>query len=46
LNMGIGLVLIVAPSASKSIVARLAAQKLKCWVIGEVVKGKKEVEIV
>ncbi len=46
LNMGIGLVLIVAPLAAKYIIAKLAGQKLKCWVIGEAVEGKKEVEIV
>lgn len=45
LNMGIGMVLIVAPQVVKSIIARLAAQNLKSWVIGEVVSGKKEVEI-
>ncbi|MFA6216800.1 MAG: phosphoribosylformylglycinamidine cyclo-ligase [Candidatus Omnitrophota bacterium] len=46
LNMGIGLVLIVRPPAVKSIVAALAVSKIKSWVIGSVVKGKKQVEIV
>jgi phosphoribosylformylglycinamidine cyclo-ligase len=46
LNMGIGMVLIVAPQSAKYMVAKLSAQKLKVWVIGEVVKGKKQVEIV
>ncbi len=44
-NMGIGMVLIVEPSAAKSIIAKLAKSKLKSWVIGEVVRGKKSVEI-
>jgi phosphoribosylformylglycinamidine cyclo-ligase len=45
-NMGVGMVLIVDPRASKEIIHKLAELKLKSWVIGEVVKGKKEVEIV
>ena len=44
-NMGVGMVLIVEPSVVKSIISKLAEFKLKSWVIGEVVKGKKEVEI-
>jgi len=46
LNMGVGMVLIVAPSASKTIISRLKQFKLKSWIIGEVVKGKKKVEII
>jgi len=45
-NMGVGMVLIVASQSAKEIIAKLAAFKLKSWVIGEVVKGKKEVQIV
>ncbi|OGX16462.1 MAG: phosphoribosylformylglycinamidine cyclo-ligase [Omnitrophica WOR_2 bacterium RBG_13_41_10] len=45
-NMGIGMVLIVKPQAARSIISKLSELKLKSWVIGEVVKGKKEVEIV
>ena len=44
-NMGVGMVLIVAPKSAKEIIAKLAAFKLKSWVVGEVVKGKKEVQI-
>jgi len=44
-NMGIGMVLIVAPKSVKAIISKLAKFKLKSWVIGEVVKGKKQVEI-
>jgi phosphoribosylformylglycinamidine cyclo-ligase len=44
-NMGVGMVLIVAPGSEKSIISKLAEFKLKAWIIGEVVKGKKEVEI-
>jgi len=45
-NMGVGMVLIVEPTSAKTIISKLAESKLKSWVIGEVVKGKKEVEIV
>jgi len=44
-NMGIGMVLIVAPKSVKAIISKLAKFKLKSWVIGEVVKGRKKVEI-
>ena len=46
LNMGIGMVLIVMPAAAKNIIAKLASIKLKAWIIGEAVKGKKEIEII
>ncbi|MDP1852935.1 MAG: phosphoribosylformylglycinamidine cyclo-ligase [Candidatus Omnitrophota bacterium] len=46
LNMGIGLVLIVEPKAKEAVISKLAEFKLKSWAIGEVTKGKKEVEIV
>ncbi|MDD2680275.1 MAG: phosphoribosylformylglycinamidine cyclo-ligase [Candidatus Omnitrophica bacterium] len=45
LNMGIGMVLIVAPAAANSIIAKLKEQKLKSWIIGEAVKGNKQVHI-
>ncbi|MDI6759007.1 MAG: phosphoribosylformylglycinamidine cyclo-ligase [Candidatus Omnitrophota bacterium] len=45
LNMGIGMVLVVAPQSAKTIIAKLAACRQKSWIIGEVVKGKGKVEI-
>jgi len=45
-NMGVGMVLIVEPKSTKTIISKLAEFKLKSWVIGEVVKGKKEVVVV
>ena len=45
-NMGIGMVLIVARAHAKAIVAGLTELKFKSRVIGEAVKGKKEVELV
>lgn len=45
-NMGCGMVLIVSPESAAEIIARLKEFKLKAWVVGEVVKGKKQVEIV
>ncbi|MCM8792291.1 MAG: phosphoribosylformylglycinamidine cyclo-ligase [Candidatus Omnitrophica bacterium] len=44
-NMGIGMVLIVRMDVSKAIISKLREFKLNCWIIGEIVKGKKEVEI-
>jgi phosphoribosylformylglycinamidine cyclo-ligase len=46
LNMGIGMVLIVASASVNSISAKLKEQKLKSWVIGEVINGNKQVHIV
>jgi phosphoribosylformylglycinamidine cyclo-ligase len=46
LNMGIGMVLIVKPDSANNIIANLSKFKLKSWVIGEVVKGKRQVEII
>ncbi len=46
LNMGIGLVLVVDSAAAKEIQQQLAQAKLKSWVIGEIIPGKKQVEIV
>jgi phosphoribosylformylglycinamidine cyclo-ligase len=45
-NMGVGMVLIVEPSAAKFVIAKLSEFKLRSFVIGKVVKGKKEVEII
>ena len=46
LNMGIGMVLVVEAGAAKDIQAELSNLKLRSWVIGEAVKGKKQVEII
>ncbi|MCX5711193.1 MAG: phosphoribosylformylglycinamidine cyclo-ligase [Candidatus Omnitrophica bacterium] len=46
LNMGIGMVLIVEKNAAKNIIAKLTQFKLKSWVIGEIIKGNKETEII
>jgi len=43
LNMGIGMILIVDPKSAKFVMSHLS---VKSWVIGEVVKGRKEVEII
>jgi phosphoribosylaminoimidazole (AIR) synthetase len=44
--MGIGMVLIVNTEAVSSVRQELTKFKLNNWVIGEVVSGYKEVEIV
>jgi phosphoribosylformylglycinamidine cyclo-ligase len=46
LNMGIGMVLCVKPETAKTIIAKLGETKIKSFVIGEVVKGSKDVEII
>jgi len=46
LNMGIGMVLVTADSSAKNIISDLAKHGLKSWVIGEVTKGNKRVEII
>ena len=46
LNMGIGMVLIVEPQKAAEIRKELANMKLKSWIIGGCVKGRKQVEIV
>ncbi len=46
LNMGIGMVLIVEPNLARSLIRELGALRIKAWVIGEVIKGDKRVEIV
>ncbi|MBU4346832.1 MAG: phosphoribosylformylglycinamidine cyclo-ligase [Candidatus Omnitrophica bacterium] len=45
-NMGVGMVLIVEPNSVKAVISKLAGFKLRSWVIGRVVKGRKEVEII
>jgi len=45
-NMGIGMVLVVKPYNTPKIRAALEKFNLRSWMIGEVVKGKKQVEIV
>jgi len=45
-NMGIGMVLIAEPKSAKAIMTRLSKFNLKSYVIGEIVKGKKQVEVV
>jgi phosphoribosylformylglycinamidine cyclo-ligase len=42
-NMGIGMVLIVKPEATKAIISKFTEFKLRSYIIGETVKGKKEV---
>jgi phosphoribosylformylglycinamidine cyclo-ligase len=46
LNMGIGMVLIVESQAAAQIQKELANLKLKSWIIGACVKGKKQVQII
>jgi len=45
-NMGIGMVLITGAGFEKQIILKLGQLGLKSWIIGEVTKGKKEVEII
>ncbi|MFH1338718.1 MAG: phosphoribosylformylglycinamidine cyclo-ligase [Candidatus Omnitrophota bacterium] len=45
-NMGVGMVLVIEPKSAKAVISKVAEFKLKSWVIGEVAKGKREVEIV
>jgi len=45
-NMGIGMVLIAEPKSAKNIISKLSQMDFKSWIIGEVVKGKKQVEII
>ncbi len=44
-NMGVGMVLIVEPKSAAAIISKLSKMNLKSWIIGEVIKGKKQVEI-
>ncbi|MDD5432683.1 MAG: phosphoribosylformylglycinamidine cyclo-ligase [Candidatus Omnitrophica bacterium] len=45
-NMGIGMVLMVPAGNAAKVIENLANSGLRSWVIGEVIKGRKEVEIV
>ena len=45
-NMGMGMVLIVEPNAAGAIISKLARLKVKSRIIGELIKGKKEVEVI
>lgn len=45
-NMGIGMTLIVAKEKADAIQRFILSQKLTCWSIGEVVKGKGEARVV
>lgn len=44
-NMGIGMVLIVNSDSAKTIIHNLNRMNLKSWVIGEVIKGRREVVV-
>jgi phosphoribosylformylglycinamidine cyclo-ligase len=46
LNMGIGMILIVEAQAAAEIQKESASLKLKSWIIGSCVKGRKQVQIV
>jgi phosphoribosylformylglycinamidine cyclo-ligase len=46
LNMGIGMVLVVKRHIAADVIAALDRQKVKSWVIGEAVHGKKRVLII
>jgi len=46
LNMGIGLVLIVEKNSVSAIIDHLAKSGQKAWVIGQVIRGHKKVELV
>jgi phosphoribosylformylglycinamidine cyclo-ligase len=45
-NMGIGMVLVLSPQSINRALTSLAELGQKAWVIGEVVKGNKTVEII
>lgn len=45
-NMGIGMVLAVDKGFAKAAIDKLAGFKLRSWVIGEVLKGKGQVQLV
>ena len=45
-NMGIGMVLIVDPQSVDKVIKKLAKFNLNSWVIGEAIRGKREVKIV
>lgn len=45
-NMGIGMVLVVEPKSAKAVISRLSRFNLRSRVIGEIIKGNKQVEII
>ncbi|MCM8780558.1 MAG: phosphoribosylformylglycinamidine cyclo-ligase [Candidatus Omnitrophica bacterium] len=45
-NMGIGMVLIVRPEIVNLVRSELSRFDLRSWVIGEIIKGRKEVNII
>jgi phosphoribosylformylglycinamidine cyclo-ligase len=45
-NMGIGMTLIVSSGKADAVQRFIRTQKLKCWTIGEVVKGRGEARVV
>jgi len=45
-NMGIGMVLVVKAGSAGALISQLAGQGLKSWVIGQISKGKRTVEII
>jgi phosphoribosylformylglycinamidine cyclo-ligase len=46
LNMGIGMVLVVKENVAPDVIAAFEALKVKSWIIGEAVRGKKQVHII
>ena len=44
-NMGIGMMLVVNPSYTKTIIKKLAQAKCKAWVVGEIVKSATRMKI-
>jgi phosphoribosylformylglycinamidine cyclo-ligase len=44
-NMGIGMMLVVNPRGVKTVIKKLASQKCKSWVIGEIVKSNTRMKI-
>ena len=46
LNMGIGMVIVVKMAYKESVVSHMNQMGIRSYVIGEIVKGKKEVEII
>lgn len=46
LNMGVGMVLVVKRQSAEFIISRLKKSGLKSWIIGEVVKGNRKMDIV
>ena len=46
LNMGIGMVLIIKPGLKSKVISRLGSLGVRSWCIGEIIKGRKTVEII